>query len=199
MLLSREPRITQQRAENHAAQSQRIGGGLHGVQGQHGVVLSLGEAIAVLEMEFVGSGIDTLAFGDACVAVLVDDEHVQQRRGGDIRLMAEFGELGFDGRIGDADGGPVVKELAGRGMLGDGFERGAGIVVDGLVLELTDGAAAQKSLDCCVGNHGFIVARQTPDVTVDYLTVKCRYCVAELCWTDGSCRLTDGSLTKFQR
>jgi len=32
--------------------------------------------------------------------------------------MAEFGELGFDGRIGDADGGPVVKELAGRGMLG---------------------------------------------------------------------------------
>lgn len=116
-----------------------------------------------------------------------------------IRLMAEFGELGFDGRIGEADGGPVVKELAGRGMLGDGFERGAGIVVDGLVLELTDGAAAQKSLDCCVGNHGFIVARQTPDATVDYLTVKCRYCVAELCWTDGSCRLADGSLTKFQR
>lgn len=87
-------------------------------------------------MEFVGSGIDTLAFGDACVAVLVDDEHVQQRRGGDIRLMAEFGELGFGGRVGDTDGGPVVKELAGRGMLGDGFERGAGIVVDGLVLNL---------------------------------------------------------------
>lgn len=62
--------------------------------------------------------------------------------------MAEFGELGFDGRVDDTDGGPVVKELAGRGMLGDGFERGAGIVVDGLVLELTDGAAAQKSLDC---------------------------------------------------
>lgn len=47
------------------------------------------------------------------------------RRGGDIRLMAEFGELGFGGRVGDTDGGPVVKELAGRGMLGDGFERGA--------------------------------------------------------------------------
>lgn len=152
-----------------------------------------------MRWNFVGSGIDALAFGDARVAVLVDNEHVQQRRSGNIRLMAEFGELGFDGRIGDADGGPVVKELAGRGMLGDGFERGAGIVVDGLVLELTDGAAAQKSLDCCVGNHGFIVARQTPDATVDYLTVKCRYCVAELCWTDGSCRLADGSLTKFQR
>ena len=106
------------------------------MQGQHCVFLSLGKAITVLEMEFVGSGIDTLAFGDACVAVLVDDEHVQQRRGGDIRLMAEFGELGFGGRVGDTDGGPVVKELAGRGMLGDGFERGAGIVVDGLVLEL---------------------------------------------------------------
>ena len=84
-------------------------------------------------------------------------------------------------------------------MLGDGFERGAGIVVDGLVLELTDGAAAQKSLDCCVGNHGFIVARQTPDATVDYLTVKCPILCGGTVLADGSCRLADGSLTKFQR
>lgn len=92
-------------------------------------------SVAVLEMEFVGSGIDALAFGRCARAVLVDNEHACSGAG-NIRLMAEFGELGFDGRIGDADGGPVVKELAGRGMLGDGFERGAGIVVDGLVLNL---------------------------------------------------------------
>lgn len=129
------------------------------MQGQHCVILSLDKAIAILKTESVGSGIGTLAFDDACIMVLVDNEYVQQRHGGNIRLMAEFGKLNFDGRVGDTDDGPVVKELAGYGMSGDDFGRDTGIIVDDPVLEPTDRAAAQKGLDCCVDDYGFIVAR----------------------------------------
>ena len=150
------------------------------MQRQHRVILSLRVPIAGGQCERVIARLNAFGTCDCGIALFIEYEDVQQRSLRNVRLPSDVRELVFDIGIGDAYGGPVVKELAGRGMLGDGFERGAGIVVDGLVLELTDGAAAQKSLDCCVGNHGFIVARQTPDVTVDYLTVKCRYCVAEL-------------------
>ena len=142
------------------------------MQSQHGVVLGLSEAIAVLEMEFVRGRVNALALGDTRVAMLVDDEHVQQRGCGDIRLVADFGEAGLDCRIADADGGPVIEELAGSGVLCDGFQSGSGVVVNGLVLELADGTTIQQGFDSCIGSHDCIVARLACIGDVGCLTVK---------------------------
>ena len=58
----------------YTCQSQRIGGGLHGVQGQHCVVLSLGEAIAVLENDLyttIISIIQTLPLAPLVLVLLI--------------------------------------------------------------------------------------------------------------------------------
>ena len=83
-----------------------------------------------------------------------------------------FGEAGLDCRIADADGGPVIEELAGSGVLCDGFQSGSGVVVNGLVLELADGTTIQQGFDSCIGSHDCIVARLACIGDVGCLTVK---------------------------
>lgn len=154
--------IVEQRAENHATQAERVRGRLHRVQCQNRVVLRLRETIAAIERERVGRHFHALARGDRGIAMLVQHEHVQQRRGRDIRLPADFGKTLLGGWLGDADGGPVVQELAARRMLRHGLQRFDDVVRQRLRLEFTDGTTLQQSVDGCVMKnvaHTAIVVR----------------------------------------
>ena len=132
------------------------------MQCQNRVVLRLRETIAAIERERVGRHFHALARGDRGIAMLVQHEHVQQRRGRDIRLPADFGKTLLGGWLGDADGGPVVQELAARRMLRYGLQRFDDVVRQRLRLEFTDGTTLQQSVDSCVMKnvaHTAIVVR----------------------------------------
>ena len=77
-------------------------------------------------------------------------------------LPADFGKTLLGGWLGDADGGPVVQELAARRMLRYGLQRFDDVVRQRLRLEFTDGTTLQQSVDSCVMKnvaHTAIVVR----------------------------------------
>ena len=82
--------------------------------------------------------------------MLVQHEYIQQRCGRDVRLSGDFGKTLFDGRFGDADGGPIVQKLAARRVLCHGLQRLDDVVRQRLRLEFADGTAFQQGIDGCV-------------------------------------------------
>lgn len=117
---------------------------------QNCVILCLSVTIAAIQRKLVGSGLNALGSCDGRIAMLVKHKHVQQWRGRDIWLPADFGKTLLCGRIGDADCRPVVQELAACGMLGHGFESFDDIVAQRLRLEFADGTTLQQSVDSCI-------------------------------------------------
>ena len=79
--------------------------------------------------------------------MFVKYEHIQQWRGGDIRLSADFGETLLGCGIGHADCGPVIEELAARRMLCNGFKGFDYIIPQRLRLEFADGTTFQQSVN----------------------------------------------------
>lgn len=154
--------IIEQGTEDDASQAERIGGGLHRMQSQNRIVLGLREPVATGETVGVRIRGHALRLGDNRIAVLVRDEHIQQRCFGDIRLPADLGHALLKRRILDTDSRPVVQILAGSGVLGHGLQRGDGIIVEGLGNEFADGPAIEQRLDSAVGNHAVIVAKRRP-------------------------------------
>lgn len=71
--------IIEQGTEDDASQAERIGGGLHRMQSQNRIVLGLREPVATGETVGVRIRGHALRLGDNRIAVLVRDEHIQQR------------------------------------------------------------------------------------------------------------------------
>lgn len=81
------------------------------MQRQHRVVLSLRVPIAGGQCERVIARLNAFGTCDCGIAMFIEYEDVQQRSLRNVRLPSDVRELVFDIGIGDAYGGPVVKEL----------------------------------------------------------------------------------------
>ena len=117
------------------------------MQREHGVVLGLAEAVAVVEREFVGIDRHAAVARDDGIAVFVKHKHIQCGRVGDIRLAADFGDVLLERVVEDADRGPVVEILARSGMLCRRLDCGQDLRVDGFLLERADGTAVEQYVD----------------------------------------------------
>lgn len=134
------------------------------MQGQHGIVLRLREPVARVQRDFACGS--PFGLRDGGVAVLVKDEHIQQRGLGDVRLLGDSRKPGLGIGIGDAYGGPVIEILAGCGMLSNRFQCGDGVIVDRFVGELADRPAIEQGFNSAIGNHAAIVAGNHADANV---------------------------------
>lgn len=85
------------------------------------------------------------------IAVFVDHEDIQQRRLGDVVLVADIRQSPLQAVIGDADSGPVVEELAGCGLLGRAFEQVDDIGIDRFWGEVSDGSSVEQGVDDRIG------------------------------------------------
>ena len=117
------------------------------MQRQHRVVLSLRVPIAGGQCERVIARLNAFGTCDCGIAMFIEYEDVQQRSLRNVRLPSDVRELVFDIGIGDAYGGPVVKELARRRMLGHGFQCGDNFAAQCFVAEFADGSAFKERID----------------------------------------------------